>query len=61
MERIKQVVRSKSYRGGQGADGREIFIFSIQTGKILSFKAAEIMCKFRFELARDDCADASAR
>ena len=47
------MVRSKSYRGGQGADGREIFIFSIQTGKILSFKAAEIMCKFRFELARD--------
>jgi len=38
MERIKQVVRSKSYRGGQGADEREIFIFSIQTGKILSLE-----------------------
>ena len=29
------------------------FIFAIQTGKILSFKAAEIVRKFRFELALD--------
>ena len=35
----------------------EFYIFYKQTGEILSFKAAEIMRKFRFELARDDCAN----
>nr|WP_315057316.1 hypothetical protein [uncultured Campylobacter sp.] len=29
------------------------FIFAIQMGRILSFRAAEIVRKFRFELARD--------
>ncbi len=29
------------------------FIFAIQTGRILSFRAAEIVRKFRFEFARD--------
>ena len=50
------MVRSKSYRGGHGADECEILYLRYRRVEFI-FKAAEIVHKFRFKPVRDDCAN----